>query len=344
MLQVSYIVNRLTDKQAKSIALVLEENHGYADVSLELFNAYYKQDQSKIEEIKSSLDYHTFKIFERIIYRTCLEYFKLKDTHYQELILTSMFYLLYGSGKKDRIKREDRLTNIFNQLKFYGIEEVSVPLLEQLVSLNQNTPLKTVYQHLLKKYQKINQISYNLIDLLEALNASFNERKSEELIRKQIKIYKQIRRLANNHASPINKCIFQLSLLSMSIEAGQRQLINSQKETLEELINGCQDSIKKLPFGFIKFYLNNILSYLEIKELSLGGEKNLALRKLRSINHKAIKAYNFNLNISHFKTLEQELLEPKSKKRQNYLTLIKKPLEATRYENPSVSGNRLSYS
>lgn len=334
----------MTDKQAESIALVLKENHSYADVSLTLFNAYYKEDQLKIEEIKSSLNDQTFKIFERIIYRTCLEYFNLKDTHYQELILTTMFYLLYGSGEKDRAKRDDRLTNIFNQLKFYGIEEVSVSLLEQLVGLNQNTPLKTVYQHLVKKYKKLNQISYRLIDLLEELNASFNERKSEELIRKQIKIYKQIRRLANDHASPINRCIFQLSLLNMCIEADQRQLINSQKETLEELLKSCKDSIKKLPFGFIKFYLNNILSYLEIKELTLSGEKKLALRKLRSINHTAIEAYNFNLNSSHFKTVEQELLKPKSKKRQNYLTLIKKPLEVTRYENPSVSGNRLSYS
>jgi hypothetical protein len=344
MLQVLYIVNRLTDKQAKSIALVLEENHGYADVSLELFNAYYKQDQIKIEEIKSSLDHHTFKIFERIIYRTCLEYFELKDTHYQELILTSMFYLLHGSGETDRIRREEKLANLFNQLKFYGIEEVSSPLLEQLVDLNQNTPLKTVYKHLLNRYKKANQTTYQLIDLLEQLNGSFNETKSKELIRRQIKTYKQIRRLANQDASPINKSIFQISLLSMCIEAGQRQLINSQNETVEELLKSCQHSIKKLPFGFIKFFLKNILTYLKIRELTLQGEKRLALKELQSIKHKIIDAYNFNLNSSHFNTLERTILQPKSKKKQNYLTLIKNPLEGIHYENPNVSGNRLSYS
>ena len=137
---------------------------------------------------------------------------------------------------------------------------------------------------------------------------------------------------------------YRVSLLTLCIEADQKQLLNAHEESVSQLIESCHKRLKSLPFGFTKLFLNNILLYLKIKKCERAGENKLALKKLQALNTSAIEAYNFNLCSSHFKSLEKKLQKPKDKKRQNYLTLIKNPLNEVHFENRSVSGNRLSYS
>ena len=255
-----------------------------------------------------------------------------------------MFYMLHGNAEADYKKREEKLADLFNQLKFYGIEEVSTPLLKELVRLNKNSPLKTVYKHLFKKYQKINHVSSLLVELLEELNGTLNESKNEELKKRQIRIFKQIRKLAGENASPVNESFCLISLLILSLEAGQTQLLYAKEESLADLLNNCQTKVNSLPFGFTKHYLNNILTYLKIKGLIREGENKLALQTLNSMSTSAIEAYNFNLDSSHFYALKDELQKPKYIKRQNYFNLIKTPFIDIHFENRGVSGDRLSYS
>tara|TARA_B100001109_G_C18862085_1_gene474582 strand:- start:986 stop:2011 length:1026 start_codon:yes stop_codon:yes gene_type:complete len=291
MLNIEEIVKTLKEDQAQSIANSLGQNCSYSDVSLEIFKCYREGKSATETANELELDFNAFVIFERIIYRCILNYYGEVDKDYKDLLLTSVFYAVYGSQQKEKREKIQELEDLFHKMKQYQIEEASDFLLAEIYELQKGSPLEAVYAHLKQKYS--NQASENtkLIEAFKALNSKLSS-STKTSTKTLIANYRLIRNLVNDNPNRISRAILQLARLSLVIVADQVQLLKEDNINKEELLSTCKSSVNEIYFGFLRFYLKNILEQIEVIFLLQNDKLKYGSRKLQEISSERLEAYN----------------------------------------------------
>ncbi|MEQ8908569.1 MAG: hypothetical protein RIC95_05225 [Vicingaceae bacterium] len=348
MQEVDKIVQSLSVAHADCVKSLLAEDHAYSDISLEIFKAY--RANCTADEIREELGLNlkAFKVFERIIYRNLLSFYQIEDKSVKDILLTTVFYAVYGGAAKNQKEKSEELEGLFHQLKQHKIEQVSPCLLEELLSIHKSTPLEAVYKHLHTKYKNQEKNNHRIFSQFEKLNQILaNNHKTKSNFEKTIiRQYKVIRVLAEENSNPTSQAILEISKLMLVVICSQTQLLLEKSESIDGLFGRLRQLIEKQPFGFSKFYLENIYAQLEIIYLYKEDKAKQASEVLSSVNQTQLEAFNFNfpskLIAKQIKESRQE--ESKPLLPSKYLEIL--PLGRRDFQNDPLhfGGIRLSCS
>lgn len=316
MLSVIEIVQQLNQAHATKVRMLLADDSAYYELTLPIFDAYRNgADESSALEV-CNLKYNSFKIIERLIYRSVLAFYKVEDIAVKDIMQTNLFYAIYGSTQKTKTEKRIELDELFHQLKRFKIEQESAPLLNELKQLHGDTPLETVYEYMHQYYSNIDLANKEIIEHFIIFNHTLEKyinHNSRELLKELIQRYKLIRKTTTKHfnytaASFCNSC-----KLSLAILAEQNQILIDGRWSIESLLSETKETIKNLPFGMMRFYLKNIITHIEYKHLINEGKTSEASSLCSKFNrHTLLEAYNFSFPNSILKE-ELQLKDIKSK-------------------------------
>jgi hypothetical protein len=150
-------------------------------------------------------------------------------------------------------------------MKRYGVEQQSADLLGQLHQLNLDSPLEAVYSHLHNKYVEIEKANREILNIFTDLNSMFAGLESNITeTRDLVYLYKQIRALHLNHKNHTSQVVLNTTKASLVLLANQKQLLKDGSHNLGQLLSDCKNGVEGLPFGFMRFYLKNIVDQLRI--------------------------------------------------------------------------------
>lgn len=298
MLSVIEIVQQLTKVQAKQLRLVLAKDKAYAEMTLPIFDAYRNGESEQSAQQRSNLKTNAFKIIERLIYKSVLAFYHIEDVTVKELLQTTLFYALYGSAQKSKSQRKAELEDLFHQLKRFQIEQQAAPLLEQLAGYYENTQLESVYKYMHDFYTKVDQTNREIIqkykEFNQKLTAYLFEGKETNYVKELIVDYKQIRSLYRKNENPTAASFCYLCKLSLAVLAHQNQILRDGNWEIEDLLSQSKYMIQELPFGMMRFYLQNIIGMIEVSFLYDQGFEKEAHNLYHRLNKaKQTQAYNF---------------------------------------------------
>lgn len=296
MLEVEKIVQSLSLADAENVKSILSDEHAYSDMSIEIFKGYRANLSAEDLQEELSLDLNAFKVFERIIYRSLLSHYKIEDNSTKDVLLTSVFYAIYGFSDKTNQEKSAELEDMFHQMKQHKIEQSSAELLLKLAEIHKDSPLEAVYQHLHLKYKTQKEEIFKMVEEFERFNQliSIDTQIKFTQIRQIIRSYKKLRAMAAKSNNSTSNAILELSKLSLVVLLKQEQLLIEGHETVEDLKSSTQKLIASQPFGFLKFYLQNIFNQIDVIELAINGNPQLAEERLQALNNKSLEAFNFN--------------------------------------------------
>lgn len=298
MLAVIEIVQQLNEAHAAKVRLLLESDSAYAELTLPIFDSYRIGENEKTTQEKSNLKYNSFKIIERLVYRSILSFYQVEDMSVKDIMQTNLFYALYGSTQKSKAEKRFELEGIFHQLKRFKIEQQAAPLVKELKKLHVNSPLEAVYDYMTKYYMNIEQVNTQIVQhyiQFNTLLGIYIDEKNPKFLKELIKKYKLIRKLTSKHANQTALSFCYISKLSLSTLADQSQILLDGGWTISTLLSETKECIKNLPFGMLRFYLKNILAHIEYKQLVQEGNHNSAIELIKGFSSVSlIEAYNFN--------------------------------------------------
>ena len=314
MLAVIQIVQQLNEAHTAKVRLLLESDSAYAELTLPIFDSYRKGENEKTAQEKSNLKFNSFKIIERLIYRSILSFYQVEDLSVKDIMQTSLFYALYGSTQKTKVEKKEELEEIFHQLKRFHIEQQAAKLVKELQSLHINTPLESVYAYMSNYYSAIDRANQEIIQQFIQFNTilgEYIEEPKNNLLKELIGKYKLIRKITTNHSNQTALSFCYTAKLSLTLLAGQSQILLDGGWTTSTLMAETKNCTNNLPFGMLRFYLKNILTHLEYKWLVSNDKINEANEVFSISSTKSlIEAYNFNFpNNIHEKTLAKEATE-----------------------------------
>ena len=259
----------------------LQQQVSYNSSSLLVFNCLMLG-QKKNEIIEECmLNEKNYPKYERPIYNCILDLFELKASNAKDNILTEVHYAIYEQSYESNTAKVKALENLFHQMKRYGIEQESAPLLKEMRDLSIGSPLYAVYHHLYNKYTDIAECNEEIFKSFAVLNtklyAFIDDDNSEISTKDLVKEYKTIRTLHHSAENKTSETVLNFAMLLLATYAGQKQLLLDNKIELKDLFTLCRSQINDLPFGIERFYLNNIFHQttkyaIDVLELSLESE------------------------------------------------------------------------
>lgn len=317
---VKSIVSHLEAKAATEVRALLERDHTYSEISLEIFDNY--RNQNSLEQVMDAhkLDEKSLKIFERVIYLSILAYYELEDNSMKDVLCTTVFYALNGNCEKEKNERIKELEGYFHSMKRYEIEEEASPLLSELYQLNQGGQLETVYRHLYLKYKELDSLISTSLQLFENINegiAQYLVTANYTYITDIIRDYKIMRRLSYSNSESKNlSCLMNLAKLNLVVITGQDQLLKESKESIEDLLFITKNQIDSLSFGLKRFYLQNIYAQVAALYNIQINELEEATKIMDKTTLKGMEvAYNFKFAKCIFKDIRNRVVEHKFQKR-----------------------------
>jgi hypothetical protein len=297
MLSVIEIVQQLNKSQAKQLCLMLAKDNAYAELTLPIFNAYRNGENELSTQRSSNLNYNSFKIIERLIYRTILSFYDVEDISVKDLIQTTLFYAIYGSTQKSKNQKKIELEDLFHQLKRFQIDQQAAPLLKELTTYYKDTQLESVYNYMYGYYTKVEATNQRVIKLYVQFNqklTDYQDEGNQSVLKELIVIYKQIRTLFIKNENPTAASFYYLCKLSLAILSDQKQILRDGSWEVEDLLSQSKHLIQELPFGMMRFYLQNIVTMIDVTHLYKNGLKQEASMLYNNITRsKLTQAYNF---------------------------------------------------
>lgn len=335
MKAINEIVKQLKEQAALDIRALLEKDLTYAEISLQIFDAYRSEADSIDVREDLRLDEKSFKIFERIIYLTIIRYFGLEDHSMKDVLATTVFYALNGNSKKENAERIKELEDFFHAMKRYEIEEEASSLLSELYLLSQGSQLETVYRHLYLKYKELDSLISASLQILVGLHNKVEKylyHADQTLVRDMIQDFKLLRTLSDNNPESKNlKCIATLAKIQLVVLVSQDQLLKEGNLKIETLLFNCKNQIDGLAFGLKRFYLQNILAQVQCYHLIQHDCLEEALEISEQLSNKAMfGAYNFQFPTVVYKDIRNAVVAYKFHARQDKLrpsTLIQNRLD-----------------
>jgi hypothetical protein len=268
MIAVSTLIDHLTQEQLSAIQTQLKEDKTYAVYTLPILEQLLQDKHPEEIAERMQLNDHSYKVFERIIYRNILSYFEVEDKSVKDILPTTVFYAIYGINQKCAEERSSDLEKLFLDMKRHHIQEESIDLLKALYLCNKETQMETVYFHLYEKYRGMAMLSDKGAQYFSQMNYMLGRYLMEgeaTLIRSMINEYKKIRSLAEREPESYTlQNVKNIARLTLVVICKQEQLLLQDKTSIDELISDCREGIDKLSFGMKKFYLKNIIDHLEL--------------------------------------------------------------------------------
>jgi len=324
MKAINEIVKQLRGQAATDIRALLQKDLTYAEISLQIFDAYRAEAESFQLREELRLDDKSFKIFERIIYLTILRYFGLEDYSMKDVLATTVFYALNGNSKKNNTDRIKELEGYFHAMKRYEIEEEASSLLSELYLLSQGSQLETVYRHLYLKYREIDSLISAALQILLGLHnkvEKYLSHANQSLVRDMIQDFKLLRTLSENHPESKNlECLTNLAKIQLVVLVGQDQLLKDGNLDIDSLLFSCKNQIDALAFGLKRFYLQNILAQLQCYHLVKHDCLEEAMEMSDQLSNKSmLEAYNFEFPTVVYKDIRNAIVAYKFHARQDKL-------------------------
>ena len=327
MKAINEIVKQLREQAALDIRALLEKDLTYSEISLQIFDAYRAEKDSKEVSQALKLDEKSFRIFERIIYLTILRFFGLEDHSMKDVLATTVFYALNGNSKKERNARIKELEDYFHAMKRHEIEEEASSLLSELYLLSQGSQLETVYRHLYLKYKELDALISAALQILSGMHQKVGQYSNESndsndsLIRDMIQDFKLLRTLSDNHPESKNlSCIANLAKIQLVVLTDQDQLLKDGNLKIDHLLFSCKNQINNLAFGLKRFYLQNILMQVECYYLVKQNAIEDALEHSKALTKKAmLEANNFDFPRSVYKDIRNAVVAHKFHARRDKL-------------------------
>jgi len=301
MLSVIQIVKHLNQAHANELRLILKEDSVYSELTLPIFDAYRNGESELQAQRSSNLKPNSFKIIERLIYRSILSLYNYEDIHVKDLVQTNLFYCIYGSTHKSNSQKREELESVFHQLKRFQIDQQAAQIVKQLAHLYTGTQLESVYKYMFNYYSKIESANNKIIELFttfnEKLNAYISNDRDKDL-KECILIYKQIRTICRKYDNKTAQSICVSCKLSLAVLANQSQILLDGAWKVEDLLKVSRNLVEALPFSMMRFYMENINTTLEITQLYKNGQVESAKNLFFVFNKgKKINAFNFNFPV-----------------------------------------------
>lgn len=296
MISLPYIFSTLTTLQLAKVERSVQKQVNYDSPTLTILNGLLLG-ESKDEIIENSLiDASIYHKYSRPIYNSILELFQLKPITSRDNFLSKMHYAVHEENYKNEESKTRTLEQLFHELKRYGMEQESAPVLKELVYLNRVSPLKAVYKHLEEKYTHYNQNNFKAIQIFEKFNQDFSDffsNPDSEISIKELKqSFKNIRLINSYTENNTSKSLVSLSKLILVVYCDQKQLLKeNSKLTTKKLFFETLKNVNAMPFGLERFYLLNIMK--QVQEYAIDFLK-LNIRPI--ISTTPLDAPNFSFN------------------------------------------------
>jgi|GEM_PF-1237489 len=316
MMTVRTLINQLDEQSLHYFDIAFYKKVEVGSTSDYIFEGYVKgKSKSEIlDSINNSISANAineaqYKIAERAIYKELLNWYELKAQNSSDYIPSEIFYAIYQNEEGSDSTKE--LENLFHKLKKNKVEYISVELLKKLRSLNHNTQLEAVYDHLYNKYKKQDRVNQKARTHFENLNEKLRlyckNSNSPQILKSMIVDYKMIRSLEQEHSNEPIKVFLKLSRLILICICNQNQLMKDNLMELNDLMKECKESISNLAFSVEKYFLQNIFDQLSIYQGIYDIDDSVIKDRFERISNRQRDAYNFGFPTDIYRKIQRHV-------------------------------------
>ena len=302
MLAVSTLLSQLTTMQQLTVEREIQKQVAYDSKVLLVFNCMMLGQNKKEMIEECMLNVRNYPKHERPVLNTLQNLFELKPLDARDQMFTNNFHIIHEKEYRNTAEKMKALEDLFHDMKRNKLEQESAPILEELTAISKGTPLYTVYNHLYRKYNTINennQLTYEAFErLCNKMSSVLNDDCGEAISTKSlIAEYKTIRKLHEKTPNRTAECIMNLAMALLAVYCNQTQLLIEKQWSLDNLIKESNRLVHELPFSIERYYLKNIVKMMikyANKELDFSVKLTSFTKETAT---KKITPHNFGLHI-----------------------------------------------
>lgn len=264
MIAVSELLNQLSPMQQLKVESTLQSQFAFDSTTLMVFNSIMIGESREETVNNCNLSIRSYNKAAFPIRTVIQQTLGIIANSKRDLFLAEVNSFVHNSEEVDNTKRLKELEELFHQMKRYSLEQESAELLDKMVQLSTNSPLRFVYHHLFQKYSAIEKLNNQLYSKFEKFNIAatyFLDGNPKGITVKDLIVqFKEIRTLAVKNHNPVSEAILNTTKLVLATHFDQVQLLKQNNWTLGQLIEECKKTITNMHFGCERAYLENILS------------------------------------------------------------------------------------
>ncbi|MCB0802101.1 MAG: hypothetical protein KDB74_03315 [Flavobacteriales bacterium] len=298
MRSVKEIVEKMNLTHLQIVREELSADEGYNKFTLAILDNYQANQGEDVLLEKLNINLQSLRLFERTIEKAIFDFYGLEAKSVQELLISSVFYAIYGQTKKQAHIKRAELESLFCSMKQFGIDQIASPLVNELYLANLGTTTEAAYFQLNENYKKVLDDTNMILDKFSSFNttlAEFLESNKKSLSNKLVSQHDEIRQIYQNTKNKTTKVVYYLSKLICVAYADQTIVLENGKIGLGEVLTITYEGLFQLPFGIDRFYLKNVFAHVYAKHLSNVEKPEIGQIILgKETESNLFGAYNFN--------------------------------------------------